>query len=126
MSLAEAIALFNAGDFYGCHDVLEELWHEAAPVERLLYQGLLQVAVGLHHEQNGNWRGAALLLADGLHRLRAYDEETAGFNLEALRPAVQQRLTALQQVLAQRAAIAPSSSPLPLLIPYPQDDSKRF
>ncbi|MGQ9865246.1 MAG: DUF309 domain-containing protein [Pseudanabaenaceae cyanobacterium] len=119
MSLGEAIALFNAGDFYGCHDVVEELWHAASPQERLLYQGLLQIAVGLHHEQNGNLRGAVLLLADGLHRLRSYDDETAGFNLEVLRPVIQQRLISLQQALAAGEAIAPTPPPLPLLIPIP-------
>ncbi|NJK60237.1 MAG: DUF309 domain-containing protein [Oscillatoriales cyanobacterium SM2_1_8] len=113
MSLAEAIARFNAGDFYGCHDVLEELWHEALSAERPLYQGLLQIAVGLHHEQNANLRGAALLLADGLQRLRPYDEETAGFNLEALRPVIRQRLTQIQRALAQGETVP--WAPLPLL-----------
>ncbi|MFQ3680208.1 MAG: DUF309 domain-containing protein [Pseudanabaenaceae cyanobacterium] len=119
MSLAEAIARFNAGDFYGCHDVLEELWHEARPAERPLYQGLLQIAVGLHHEQNQNLRGAALLLADGLQRLRSYDNETAGLNLETLRPSLEQRLAQIQQAWLQGQAIAPSTPPLPRLMLIP-------
>ncbi|MBW0173702.1 MAG: DUF309 domain-containing protein, partial [Vulcanococcus sp.] len=24
----QAVALFNAGDWYACHDGFEELWHE--------------------------------------------------------------------------------------------------
>jgi hypothetical protein len=56
------------------------------------------------------------LLGDGLHRLRHYDNETAGFNLEALQPVIQQRLTALQQAFAKGEAIAPMAPPLPILI----------
>ena len=55
--LREGIALFNAGDYYDCHEVIEHEWHaERGPIRRL-YQGILQIGVGLHHIRGGNQRG---------------------------------------------------------------------
>lgn len=52
------IALFNAGRFFACHEVWEQLWKHAEGSEKLFYQGLIQAAVALLHEERGNRRGA--------------------------------------------------------------------
>jgi hypothetical protein len=66
--LLEGIRLFNAGEYFECHEVLESIWRaERGPV-RYLYQGILQIGVGLHHLRNGNFRGATLLLRDGIDK----------------------------------------------------------
>ena len=77
-ALAQAIEQFNQHQFYRCHDTLEALWSEAGEPQRTFYQGLLQVAVALHHLENNNWRGAVILLGEGVRRLRRYhpDYET--------------------------------------------------
>ena len=67
--LAEAVGLFNAGRYFEAHEVLERLWLAAEGLDRELYQGVLQVAVGLHHEAHGNRKGAASMLAKGVSRL---------------------------------------------------------
>lgn len=67
-----AIAQFNAREFYACHDTLEALWIEAMEPRRKFYQGILQIAVGYYHLLNGNWRGAVMLLGEGLSRLEGY------------------------------------------------------
>ncbi|KAK3267137.1 hypothetical protein CYMTET_24290, partial [Cymbomonas tetramitiformis] len=59
-TLEIAVELFNDGDYYGAHDVLEEMWHMAQEPERTAYHGILQVAVGLHHLLGDNHRGAML------------------------------------------------------------------
>eukprot|EP00850_Spirogloea_muscicola_P003552 SM000014S00340 [mRNA] locus=s14:829958:831464:+ [translate_table: standard] len=46
------VALFNAGQYYACHDVLEELWHRAAEPQRTALHGVLQCAVGIYHLLN--------------------------------------------------------------------------
>ena len=51
------------------HDVLEAAWKAAPAPERLLWQGLAQVCVGLTHLQRGNPVGAARLLRRGAERL---------------------------------------------------------
>jgi len=64
----EGIRLFNAGQFYEAHEAIEHEWHaERRPIRRL-YQGILQIGVGLHHARNGNGRGAVLLLTDGIEK----------------------------------------------------------
>jgi len=76
---------FNAGQFYACHDTLEALWIEATEPEKTLYQGILQVAVGLYHLENGNLRGAMILLGEGTNRLRRFpDDNNYGINLRQL------------------------------------------
>ena len=51
------IELFNKCEFFEAHDVWEELWSEYRGEDRTFYQGLIQVAVALHHFGNGNIRG---------------------------------------------------------------------
>src|SRR5262245_1017789 len=55
------IVLFNAGDFFEAHEAWEDMWVEAAGLERKFYQGLIQAAVGLCHFCNGNTGGAVKL-----------------------------------------------------------------
>ena len=52
------LALFNAGEFYECHEVLEELWQQATGHERQLLHALIQTAAALLHVQRGNLKGA--------------------------------------------------------------------
>ena len=75
---------FNQGDYYACHDTLEAIWLEARPSDQAFYQGILQIAVGLYHLSNSNWRGAAILLGEGSNRLNAYGEIHGGINVTDL------------------------------------------
>lgn len=56
---------FNRGNWFECHETLEELWVGEKGELRDFYQGLLQVAVALHHWREGNFKGALLLLEKG-------------------------------------------------------------
>ncbi len=71
-ALLKGIRQFNAGEYYACHETLEELWLAEPGAVRRLYQGILQIGVGLHHLQQGNGRGASLLLARGAQLLRPF------------------------------------------------------
>lgn len=107
--LAEAIALFNQGEWYACHDLLEDLWHQCQGPDRQALQGLLQIAVAQLHLERGNQRGATMLLGEGLGRLKPYGREALGLELGPLLAAVSLRLQALQQ------RQEPSAGPLPQL-----------
>jgi hypothetical protein len=72
VGLLAGIALFNAGQFYECHEELETLWKAEREPIRYLYQGILQIGVGFHHWRNGNFRGASLLLRDGIDKTRRF------------------------------------------------------
>ena len=80
----QGIDQFNSGEFYACHDTLEAIWIEAPVFEKKFYQGILQIAVGLYHLGNHNWRGAVILLGEGLYRLREYQPEYAGIDVDRL------------------------------------------
>ena len=56
------ILLFNRGAFFDAHEVWEDVWREADGLEKKFLQGLIQVAVALHHQSTGNLAGAGSLL----------------------------------------------------------------
>ncbi|NJK33519.1 MAG: DUF309 domain-containing protein [Oscillatoriales cyanobacterium SM2_2_1] len=97
LALAAAIAQFNRGDYYACHDSLEALWNEALMTDRNFYQGLLQVAVALHHRDRHNVRGAMILLGEGISRLRLYQPEYGGVDTARLVRSAAALLAALQR-----------------------------
>lgn len=66
-----AVDQFNRGEYFACHETLERLWLPARPPERGTYQGLIQIAAGLHQLARGNHRGAVALLRRGAGRLQA-------------------------------------------------------
>ncbi|GBC77917.1 hypothetical protein HRbin08_01402 [bacterium HR08] len=77
----QAIALFNAGEYFAAHEALESLWRRAVGTERLFYQGLIQAAVALHHFRRGNLRGARRLVERALARLADVPTPFRGLNV---------------------------------------------
>jgi predicted metal-dependent hydrolase len=67
--LREGIGLFNRGEFFECHEVLEAAWLEAAGEEKIFLQGLIQVAVSFYHLRRGNFPGSQRLLRAGREKL---------------------------------------------------------
>lgn len=103
----QGVEQFNQGQFYACHDTLEALWMEAADPPKSLYQGILQIAVALYHLSNCNWRGAVILLGEGMSRLRPYQPDYASINIEDLLEQTTMLLSLLQQTEpAQVAQVA--------------------
>ena len=66
------IELFNAGEFYECHEVLEDVWRLSRGAERFFLQALIHFAVGFYHHRQGNPVGAELQLRKGLRKLAGY------------------------------------------------------
>ncbi|MBD2743431.1 DUF309 domain-containing protein [Coleofasciculus sp. FACHB-1120] len=97
----QGIEEFNQREFYACHDTLEALWMEASEPEKRFYQGVLQIAVGCYHLGNLNWRGAVILLGEGMRRLEAYEPAYSGIDVTELREQSAELLTALQQAGAE-------------------------
>ncbi|MBD1893589.1 DUF309 domain-containing protein [Coleofasciculus sp. FACHB-129] len=97
----QGIEEFNQHEFYACHDTLEALWMEASEPEKRFYQGVLQIAVGCYHLGNLNWRGAVILLGEGMRRLEAYEPAYSGIDVTELREQSAELLTALQQAGAE-------------------------
>jgi uncharacterized protein len=93
----EGIAQFNNQEFYACHDTLEALWMEAGEPEKKFYQGILQIAVAFYHLGNQNWRGAVILLGEGINRLSYYQPIYGGIDVEELVGESAKLLSILQQ-----------------------------
>jgi hypothetical protein len=92
----QAVLLFNSADWYSCHDVFEELWHETQGPMRAVLQGILQIAVAHLHLERGNRHGATVLLGEGLGRLSSCGDSAAGLALVPLRRCCAERLGVLQ------------------------------
>ncbi|MHB8575159.1 MAG: DUF309 domain-containing protein, partial [Dehalococcoidia bacterium] len=58
--------------FFEQHETLEAAWIPETDPIRYLYQGILQVGVGLYHLSRGNLYGAKRLLARGLLLLQPF------------------------------------------------------
>lgn len=58
----QAIAKFNAGEYYAQHDLLELEWAESTRPVRDLYRAILQVGVAYYQIERGNHRGALKML----------------------------------------------------------------
>jgi predicted metal-dependent hydrolase len=66
-------------DYFECHEVMEELWLEEGRAP--LYQGLLQIAVGLYHHWNGNVGGSIKLFSQGIDKLQHFSSPILGIDL---------------------------------------------
>ena len=73
-SLSWAQDLINRGLAFNAHEVLEGAWKSCPAEERLLWQGLAQLAVGITHIQRGNHTGALRLLERDAERIGYHDE----------------------------------------------------
>lgn len=65
----EGIEHFNARRYFDAHEVWEEIWLRSSGDTRLFYQMLIQAAVGLHHYERGNARGARGMYANVIEKL---------------------------------------------------------
>lgn len=79
------VALFNERRYFDAHEALEDVWRPARGDERRFLQGLVQVAVALHHASTSNRVGATSVLARALGNLASYPAEYGGVQLQSLR-----------------------------------------
>lgn len=100
----QGVEEFNQQEFYACHDTLEALWMEALGTNKRFYQGILQIAVACYHLGNLNWRGAVILLGEGIARLTDYQPDYGGIDVEALLSQSIELLQALQQIEPEKVA----------------------
>jgi predicted metal-dependent hydrolase len=80
----EGLTLFNAGHYFEAHEVLEDLWRITPGPEREFYQGLIQLAVILHHLGRKNFRGAANVLLTCRRHLLPFTPSCGGIDVGLL------------------------------------------
>ena len=98
----QGIEEFNQQNFYTCHDILEAIWIEAPETDKKFYQGILQIAVGCYHLSNYNWRGAVILLGEGISRLTSYQPTYSNIDVTDLIEESYQLLQGLQQINSEQ------------------------
>ncbi len=90
------IDLFNAEDFFECHEALEEIWTHAQQPDRRFLQALIHFAVGFYHQGRNNRNGATRQLHKGLRKLRPYLPEWDGVRTGDMEREVRRRLEAIE------------------------------
>ncbi len=79
------IERFNAGRFYDSHDAWEEIWRSTTPEPKDLFQGLVQLAAGMHHVlDRGKPEPARRVLGKGRSRLEPFGAVAHGLDLASL------------------------------------------
>ena len=78
----KALEHFNAEEFIEAHDVLEGLWGEVENPLKTFYQGIIQIAISLHHLRNGNLAGARNEYLLGASKLKDYAPSYEGMDVE--------------------------------------------
>ena len=76
--------LFNAGEYFACHDVLADFWGELTCPEKSLFLGLIQAAVALFHFEEGNLGGALRMYTSSRMRLQGFRDGVAGIDVNRL------------------------------------------
>jgi predicted metal-dependent hydrolase len=82
--LLRGIEEFNRGQFFECHETLEELWMAEARPIRKLYQGILQIGVAFYHLRAGRYRAAVKLLQGGSSYLQPFAPTCLGVDVAGL------------------------------------------
>jgi predicted metal-dependent hydrolase len=88
------IALFNQGKFFDAHEVLEDVWRAAPHEEKKIWQGLVQVAVALHHYSTGNRVGMRSVLVRAMKNLGGHPRDFHGVHVSRLLKSLAQWLEA--------------------------------
>jgi predicted metal-dependent hydrolase len=82
--LLHGIELFNAREYFECHETLENIWNvEPGPISTL-YKGILQVGVGCYHLLRANYKGAIIKLQSGADYLEPYSPRCMGVEVGRL------------------------------------------
>src|SRR5512146_328901 len=79
------LELFNRGEYFEAHEVLEAAWRaEQGPV-RELYRGILQIAVAYYHLLRGNYVGAVKMFLRSRTWLGPFPDRCRGIDLGSFR-----------------------------------------
>jgi uncharacterized protein len=84
LKLLEGIEQFNRGEYYDCHETLEEIWRDEQGKIRDLYKGILQIGVAIYHAKRSNLRGAMRLISSGMELLSPFAPQCMGIDVACL------------------------------------------
>ena len=79
----KGLELFNQGEYFECHEVIEALWLETPSEDpyRDLYKGVIQAAAAIYQFERGILSGAISLFETSVKYLEAYKPEALGLKV---------------------------------------------
>jgi len=117
----EFFVSFNEGDYYTCHDLLEEMW--MTEKDNLFLKGLLQMSVAIYHYEYGNVKGARVMMQTAHDYLQAYRPMYWGLDLEKVYPFIEECLAIFPKNIDKVSFEEVEDLPkLPYLLLYLEDD----
>lgn len=84
-ALEQGINFFNRGSYFEAHEAFEEMWRGSPEPFRDFYQGLVHLAVGMHHLAKNNLPGGIAQLEKCLRRLVPYPDDCCSIDVSRLR-----------------------------------------
>lgn len=90
---------FNEGDYYTCHDLLEDIW--MTDKSNLFVKGLLQMSVAIYHYEYGNVCGARLMMTAGKEYIQRYRPAFWGVDLERVHSFIENCLSIIPHDIEQ-------------------------
>src|SRR5512138_3390464 len=79
------LELFNRGEYFEAHELLEEAWREEPGPVRELYRGILQISVAYYHLLRGNYTGASKMFVRSRTWLSPFPDRCRGIDLALFR-----------------------------------------
>jgi predicted metal-dependent hydrolase len=79
------LELFNRGEYFEAHELLEEAWREEPGPVRELYRGILQISVAYYHLLRGNYTGASKMFLRSRTWLGPFPDQCCGIDLARFR-----------------------------------------
>lgn len=109
----QAVAHWNAGEFWEAHEAWEHLWHRLEGDEKRFIQGLIQFAAALFHFDRGFFAGGFVRLMDAAReKTEAYRGQTFGIDWVQLRADLAPWIAYGPEV-AKGAAFPEAPAPIP-------------
>jgi uncharacterized protein len=106
----EFFVVFNDGDYYTGHDLLEAIW--LTDRSNLFIKGLLQMTVALYHYEYGNVKGAREMMKAAKHYLTPYKPRFWSLDLESVLKFIDQCLKLIPAHIDKVTFLASYSLPV--------------
>ncbi len=117
--LRRAVDQFNRGEFWECHETLEDVWRETHYPFRLFYHSIIKTSVGFHHISAHNGKGARIKLRDGVELLALFQPHWMGVRTDRLRADATEWLSLIEGPGVDWSALDDRAKPcIATLAPY--------
>jgi uncharacterized protein len=81
----EGLRLFNAGEYYEAHEVLEHAWNDEPGPVREVYRAVLQISVAYHQITRGNYNGAVKMFLRAVQWFAPLPDVCQGIDIARLK-----------------------------------------